>query len=559
VADLPSRLGPAVLVGAHAGVTVSRVTAGFVKHYIDAGRARRERAALSIDLGIVAPRILDSGPDWNLLSDERLGRDPRSGPLVREQLAQASRLLAALHARRVPGSLPARDHARGLKARVAAAGDPVALAFQNLVPIGDAFCHHDLHASNWILQEGQPIGLLDWASSGHADPEEDLAALLHSSLEGLEHLELVAGAWETASGRTADRQRIWAYGLLQAAEDASPVPAPGHFEALHGQRRTARCVAKTEDPTRFWLPLQAPQIDAVLAREGLPGARVTEGFARHACNDVLRVLHGERRLVLKVYNKPVSRWLFALELELAERLAGSAAAVLPPLRLPSGGHLIRIGDRVGALYTDCGDQRLDTSPGDLRRLARAQGALLALGPLGPTHRPKNYDIGLLRRRTGNALDPTTWERLAALLKEVSPNLSGFPQALVHGSLHRDHLGRHPDGRVVLFDLEKAQCGPRVEAIAHTAYHAAYRSNDERLDPQKLVFFLRELHRVSPLTALERDAVVPLILRCFVRDIGAFYVDGAGGVGAESHLRTTWEFSHNRANLAGALERYLPAG
>ena len=556
MAELPPELGPADLVGSHAGVTVARVQGGFVKVYEDPARARRERAALGADLGVVTPAVLASGSEWNQLSDERAGRDPRCARLSPTQLPAAAQVLAVIHGCRVAGAQPARDHARGLRARIAAQGEAVAAAFRELVMVGDAFCHHDLHPSNWILEEGQPVGLLDWSSSGHGDPEEDLASLLHATVGGFQHLDIVVAAWEVSSSRPVDRRRVLAYGLLQSREEGTDPPAVMEEAPLHGQRRTERCVEKVEDPTRFWLPLQAPVVDAVLAREGMEGARVTEGFARHACNDVLRVGHQGRRLVLKVYNKPVVPWLFELELELAERLTGTVAAVMPPLRLPSGGHLLRVGDRLGALYEDCGDDRLDTSPPDLRKLALAHAALLALGAVGPHYRPKKLDEGVLRSRTGDALEESTWLWLRELLRAVECDLSGFPEGLVHGSLHRDHVGRHPDGRVVLFDLEKARCGPRVEGIAHTAYHAAYCSNDERLDPKKLVLYLRELNRVLPLTAEERGVLVPLIGRCFALDIGSFYEDGAGGAGIEGHLRFAREFWHNRDNLTGALERYL---
>ena len=156
----------------------------------------------------------------------------------------------------------------------------------------------------------------------------------------------------------------------------------------------------------------------------------------------------------------------------------------------------------------------------------------------------------------DSLSAEIWGLLEAAAQGVDDEPHGLPESLVHGSLHRDHLGRDGNGRVVFFDLEKARRGLRVRCVSHTAYHAAYRSNDEQLDPRKLVFYLREVHRACSLTSGERERLVPEILRCFVRDVSAFFEDGQAGKGLSRHLAALREVHHNRRNLEGALGTHL---
>jgi len=413
------------------------------------------------------------------------------------------------------------------------------------------------------LEDGTPVGLLDWASSGHGDPEEDLAGLLLATSGVRDNLDAALSAWETAAERPSDRARVLAYlTLLESELGREPGPGPSSL-LFHGRTRTPRCVVKVGDPVKRWLPLEAPDVEAVLEAQGLAGAEITQGFAQHACNDVLRLEQGGRRLVLKVYNKPVGPWLFALEQSLSAQLSGSAAAVLSPVVLASGGSLLRVGERLAGVYEDCGDARLGTTSGELARLAVAHAALLSLGPSGPDpgiDRNGGEDLGtvdLLRKRLGDdRLDPEIWRLIEDASVGVDADLSGLPESLVHGAIHRDHLGLMSDGRVVFFDLEKARRGPRVRCVAQTAYHAAYRSNDEQLDPRKLVFYLREVHKACTLTSAEVDALVPAILRCFLRDVSAFFEDGHAGEGLEHHLQVLREVHHNRGNLAGAIQANL---
>ncbi len=544
MAKPPHHLGPAVPVGSHAGVQVFRVETGFVKCFDEPSRCRRELAVLRDPPPCVVPDLLEAGDDWLMTADVRAGRDPRVRRV--EALVEAARVLARVHGHRVSGSLPAAEHMRNLDARVHSAG--VQGVFSGFIGVGDAFCHHDLHASNWIMEGGRPVGLLDWASSGHGDPEEDLARLLRGSSSDVE--VAVIAAWEREGQRELDRRRLRAYAALLASEEGRVAPAL-EGAPFHGQRRTVRCVDKEEHPALRWLPISAPAIEVALEREGLRDAQVVSSFAAHACNDVLRIRWQDRDLILKVYNKPVETWLFELERGLAKVLEQTAACVPAPLALPSGGHLLRIGPRLAAVYPDCGDERPDLSAACLRRLAMAQAAFVSAEsmsvPLAGLPDPA------VDRWTGGGLSEDTRGRLAAILERTREASVGLPVSTIHGSFHRDHTSLMADGRVAIFDLEKARRGPRIVDVVNTAYHLGYRNNDERLEPRLMVFYLCEVHRHLRLGAEEIERIPNLLLRAFVLDLAAV---GASPAHLSSHLRLTFEFEANVHNIARSLDRYL---
>ncbi|MCP4810671.1 MAG: phosphotransferase [Proteobacteria bacterium] len=542
---LPSHLGPATPIGVHAGVSVFRVARGFVKHFDDARRCQREASLLRAPPDCVVPSLLESGSDWLLLANARV--DKRMERWSDERLIEAGALLGRIHGHRLPGAPDARDHARRVRERVKVHG--LEQVFQGLIVVGDALCHHDVHASNWLLADGHIVGLMDWSSCGHADPEEDLAALIwrHASPpEGP-----VLDAWESSSGRPVDRRRVRAYAALLACEEPKRTSPGLEGPPFHGQRRTERCVDKVEHERDRWRPLNATAVDADLAASGLPNVQVTATFTGHACNDVLRVSGHDVPLILKVYNKPVDPWLFELERLLSDALGDSAAQVPSPIRLASGGHLLRVGDRVAAVYADVGDTRPELDRATVARMAAAQAAYLAIPPPEGIRDAAPKDL-CVARWTGGRLSADDVDELTTIWSEARALASGLPRSILHLSFHRDHCAVAGD-RIAIFDFEKARCGPRVLDVVHTAYCLGYRNNDERLDPPRMVLYLREVHRHLQLTPAERSALPQLLLAAFVSDLAAFQERPDE---VERHLGVLREFQRNLHNIEAAVGRYL---
>ena len=161
---------------------------------------------------------------------------------------------------------------------------------------------------------------------------------------------------------------------------------------------------------------------------------------------------------------------------------------------------------------------------------------------------------------GEALGPDLLERLAACWAwtdaRVKSTWGALPHALNHGYLHRDHAGLTPGGGVVLFDLEKARFAPRLRDLANSAYFAGYRGNDERLDPPRIIHYLRAYHQTAPLSADERAAVMPWLMRCFLHDLKAMPQNEAAAAAIRRHATITLEAWRNRDNIDRAIGRYL---
>ncbi|MCK6524997.1 phosphotransferase, partial [Myxococcota bacterium] len=501
--------------------------------------------------------------------------------------------LAALHTTVVPGTAAASTWAERVRRLAADESLPPALRARlgGLVCFGDGFCHGDLHPSNWLLSAaGAPEGLLDWSSSGMMDPEWDLAGLWGAAGGDVTLATPLIDAYEAAARRPVDVTRVWLYRVTQAYQSLAAktpeaaAPLLAQAEALlnaalslppaHGGLRVGRTVPKppeaqlADGSNLRWAPPAGP-IPRVLDALGGPYA-LGRGpdeppltFAQHACNDVLRFTVNGEPLVLKVYNKPVSPALFALEERLSQRV-GPPARVLGPRRLRSGGGILRVDGRPAALYADVGDARLSQRPADLTRLAEALAALHAVPEdvARVDGLPPNYDVferQLVLTAIHDTLRPDERERLAALSAEMnaredSLDPSTLPHALLHGALHRDHTGLDGEGRVVLFDLEKARWGPRLLDLSRSAYLAGYRTNDEALSPERIVHFIRSYHRRLPLTEAERALLVPLLLSACLHDLKSLHQEGWAVGPLARHARLTLEMAHNREALDEVIQR-----
>ncbi len=597
------RFGPLERLGSHAGVQVLRLTVpapsglAYLKVHDEAERGQREAAILGHRLPVIAPRLLlheptAAGQGVVGLDDVRQGRDESLRRVPVAMLSAAASLLGRLQDHR-GGALPgAEGWARELRQRALRHDlvDPLKRALLDLLVIGDGFCHQDLHPSNWICEAGEPVGLLDWASAGYADPESDLAALVLAAGGEPQLVESVCGAWEASCpGRVIDRAKVWLLLYLEVLEEAhhkGPGPAADELRRLadqlvagwsalpplQGTRRVVRLLAEPSGARAtdgLWEPVggdQArPVIDALV--RAVPASPVdhVDRFVGHACNDVLRLSLGGKLHVAKIYNKPVSARLFALEATLSSRLADSGAVVLAPVKLAHGGPLFRVGGRPAALYPYGGDERCGKASIDRRRLAAAQAALHRLEP---TVEPLS-GLSCLRPRLAWAdvaapnrelLDPGLLSELRAIWRWADEGMAQvweqLPRSVVHGSLHRDHAGWWPGRGVVIYDLEKMRLGPRLTDVVQTAYFMGYRGNDEQADPASIVHYLRAYHRREPLEQREREAVPCFLLGCFLHDVKALAQAGEPRDRLVAHGQLTLEFFHNRAGLRSAIHRYL---
>jgi Ser/Thr protein kinase RdoA (MazF antagonist) len=591
------------LVGAHAGVAVWRGrddgAAVFLKRLDEPDRAAREAAALRAGLPLRVPALRDHdlGRGLLILADARRGA-ARPRRLTAAQALAAAPLLALVHQHPVPGAAPASAWDRRVRrlAHDECLPEPLRARLAELVCFGDAFCHGDLHPSNWLLSpEDAPEGLLDWSSSGMMDPEWDLAGLWGAAGGEAERVAPLIAAYEAAADRPIDAARVTLYRLVQLyeglgakdAETAAPslvqaeallAALPG-LPPLHGAQRVPRSVPKPPesvlaDGSNLRWAAPAGPIPRVLRTLQGPHAVAQAPdappltFAQHACNDVLRLTIGGEPLVLKVYNKPVAPALFALEERLAEHIT-APARVLGPRRLRSGGGLMRVDGRPAALYADVGDARLSQRPGDLTRLAETLAALHAVPEdiARVDGLPPNYDVferQLVLTTLYDALRPEERAQLAALSAEMNHREDTLrpetlPHALLHGALHRDHTALDALGRVVIFDLEKARWGPRLLDLSRAAYLAGYRTNDEALSPEKIVHFVRSYHRRLPLTDAERGLIVPLLLSAGLHDLKSLHQEGWAVAPLSRHARITLELAHNRDALDAAIQRYTAPG
>jgi len=603
-----ARFGALERIGCHAGVQVLRVAEpnepalAFVKVHDAAERGAREAAVLRRGLPVVAPRLLcqarSAGGQVVLgLDDVRRDRDGRCRRLDAAVLPRAAALLARVHDHRQPElsrAVPtAMGWARQLQRRAAQheLAPPLKQAFDGLLVMGDGLCHQDLHPSNWVLAAGQPVGLLDWASAGFADPESDLAGLVLAAGGAPAHVDTVCTAWERdRPDRPIDRAKVWLLLYLEVLE-AVARKGPGRaaddlqhladqlvadwssLPPLQGTRRVGRVVpasAETAPTHPLWQPVptdQAQLVIAALAR-ALPSLAVdaVHRFAGHACNDVLRLSCGDTLRVAKIYNKSVIPQLFELETALAARLTDTGAVVLAPLSLDHGGPLFRVGGRPAALYPYAGDERCGSTAIDRRRLAAAQAALHGLDPTAsplaslPATRPELIWT-TVEAASRAALGPDLLAQLHEVWcwadEDMAAAWERLPRALLHGSLHRDHAGWWPGRGVVLYDLEKMRRGPRVADVVNTAYFMGYRGNDEQADPAVIVHYLRAYHRRASLTPAERAVVPQLLLGCFLHDLKALAQAGEAPARQRAHGQVTAEFFHNREGIRTAVAQYLP--
>ena len=596
--DWTDRFGPLAEVGHHAGVQVLRGegAAGstrFLKVHDDAQRGQREASVLNAGLPVVTPGLefaerTATGQLVLCLTDVRHGA-PRPRRLGVDSLGAAAALLASVHDCRVEDVPGGGDWARWVDQLGADRRLPGDLrrALSGLPAIGDGFCHGDLHPSNWVMEHGNPVGLLDWSACRYADPESDLASLLMAAGGSPEPMETVCRRWESHSGRFADRARVWLY-LWWEVEQAIVLKGDGarpELRALatrladgwpqqpppHGTDRVPRLVAKPDAHADDWVPVAGDTCEPLrraLARPTSCGDVPVDEIAvfdRHSCNDVVRLRMGGTTLVAKVYNKRLPSWLLPLEAHLAQALRGGPALVPPPLPLANRGPLLRIEGRPTALYAYAGARRLPPTPEAIERLAAAQAALDALDDLGDRfpELPRVSDGPDERLMAGSlhkALRSDELDALASAFDWLSARAATvpwreMPRALLHGSLHCDHATAL-QGRIVLFDLEKVRLGPRLLDVVNTAYFVAYRNNDGRMDEGRLHHYLQAYHRRQPLKKPEKSALLVVLLACFFHDLKALQQEGDDEDFVVRHARLLLRTFDRRTALMAGIDAVL---
>lgn len=600
--DLTARFGALSPLGQHAGVRVYKKAldggaAAFIKLYTDEDLARREASLLDSPVPMRTPLLLESerlDSGWVVATaDARAGLDRRARRLSTDHIADAAALLGRLHTWAPPARVRATDPPawrRQVQRRAANPDLPEALRIplHNMVIIGDAFCHRDLHPSNWLLDGGAPVGLLDWSSAGFADPEYDLAQLVLAAGGDPTLVAPVCARWSDVTGRIADVARTWIY--LWLLHEERPADKPGRAEAIerldagrdslpdpHGLGRYDRALpaVKEQDHHDTWVPV-APQ-GVQLVQDGLAAplaldnvsVKVLGRFGGHACNDVLRIRIDGQPHVLKIYNKPLKPWLVPLEQWLSRHLPPGVVVVPSLVRFGNRGFLTRFGPRPTVLYEELVGEPLENTRGDARRLARAQAALHALPVAAwrdvmPIEAKRRLKKELITASIGRISDPPTRVAAHDLWTAVQDELDGFfeadlPEAFCHGSIHRDHCVWVPGKGVAIFDFEKTGVGPRVMDLGRTAIYVGYRGNDEVLDPNLLVAFLTHAHRAHPLTAQERRWLYPALLRCMFHDLRAMAENGVDSEALARHMGILQNFARNRPGLESAFERYLGDG
>ena len=590
--DLP---GPLTRIGDSPQGTVWRTATGEIaKCFVDRDHGQRAAAVLACvnthGQHMVVPSVLAThahGTGWCVvLSNVRTDRDPRCDILPAAAAVPAARLLARVH--QIPWQHDdPEDWPRMLDRWKQHPHLPGALRqeLEMVVPIGDAFCHQDVHPSNWITVQNRPVGLLDWAQARRADPEWDLAGLLMAVHGGVEHLTAVCDAWMDERGQAVDVRRVALFLWCQLENAASRFPHKTHHRTharavaarlpvlppLHGGVRVGRLVEEVDGSGRWRaMPEDAQnQLYSAMRRAGVCAEAPMDmaRFGGHACNDVVRLWLGDRRRVLKVYNKPVQPWLFSLERALARRLDRRRAQVLAPLSLPCGGHVARLGSRPAALYPDVGDKRLGNKRSDIVKLAHAHAGLHAVTDLDVQIPALRQPLGSLlmehvREAVADRVSADVLDRVEALWQpyEVFENATWgatLPNRLLHGSLSRDHTAVPADGGgLVVFDLEKAVWGPAIIDVVRTAAFVGYRGNDETLDPGRFVLYLREYHRHRPLEDSERALVLPLFLRALVHDIKALGQDQATAQALQQHIDVLFAVVRNSQNLQAVIAQQL---
>lgn len=618
---------------------------------------------------------------WVLgMDDVRKGRDPRCRRLSRMAVCLGAGILGCIHSAPLPQTLTQRNgwevgwrhlHELGSSHELSL---PLKKQLEKLVFIGDALCHKDLHPSNWITQQGNPVGLLDWASAGVGDPESDLAGLMLAtdvdwaglSGEGdkgrrelFDTINEVCGAWSSAAfdmnaetsgkdvvksaGRLADPVRVQLYMWLSVEEELLSIKRnnkdPGRIADLEALRellaeelsQSSPCFGSLEKPRNVcstqmtaekhdpphdpsyedkkriiarWIEAQEQDVGLLwraLVREGVisDSGWSAAKFGRHACNDVVRFRRNHElsdaacyeSFVAKVYNKPIPPFLFPLEMRLCKMLDGTRVSnnadarvdagivvgeellrcvcVPSPVVLPSGRLVFRVGDRLALLYEDVGNDELDSTSGTLRKVARAQAALHSLGDEvhdllsfsddEPVYLDECLDVGRSLVQTTEEMDQLNeavhWlQGQLQFIEDASDE--AMLSTLVHGSLHRDHCLLSADGRIVVFDFEKASWGHRIKDAAITAYYMGYRSNSETLDPARIVAYLVHYSgAVSPRLSREEQAfLVPYLLRVFFHDLRILPVEGREEKDLRRHFHFLLDFFWNRNRLESVFER-----
>jgi Ser/Thr protein kinase RdoA (MazF antagonist) len=314
----------------------------FLKIHCDSVRGEREATLLNTPLPVVKPTLiirekLINGCVLLGLNDVRAGRGHSIRSPRKADLLECARTVGHVHECFVDTCAGPEDFVRVLRERIerTALDAKVVRGFEQMVICPDAFCHQDLHPSNWIVAAGDRVararrertarregkrsvvGFLDWAAAGYAEPESDLAQIALAGGGRIADIEVLCCAWEAQHlYRRADRTRVLLYLILEIAEQMARaakqkqemlkkqyrrlVDALSSFPALHGSKRkqhlfSFRSVDRCTKPSERWIEVSlenvAPLVSALERKNTTQEACVKKVwlFGRHACNDVCRV------------------------------------------------------------------------------------------------------------------------------------------------------------------------------------------------------------------------------------------------------------------------------
>jgi Ser/Thr protein kinase RdoA (MazF antagonist) len=564
-----------------AGIEIFRSTDHqyFLKRYSNNSWAQKEQQILMMEVSFKKPTVLDTivweERECLVLQNARV--QPRLLNMTLHQVLQAVEVLSQVHELYLGQEQNIQFGLNCFHARQKEVSTELHGELSSFRPIGDALCHTDLHLSNWLVENDEVVGLLDWIAYGYGDPEEDLAGLILESGHW-NHRQQIIESWEGKTERLVDPKRFLLYFWLLTeekqgkkeltiAQQETLEQCITEYRALPLPTRKPRVLVKPRHSSSAWVAypesledvyrrIQHPQ---VLGECQLGEVQV---FTEHACNDVLRLKCNDRSLILKIYNKPNECYLSDLELHMAKHLESPACAVAPIL-LKNGGHLFRISGHLASLYPDLGDHRLDNSNRSLRITVRAQAAI---------HRcpiPNSFSLPILpgidqwsfmQDRIKNLTSKEQQNKIERIMEEnVLPEAERFPMVICHGSVHRDHTIVH-QGDLAIIDWEKSSLGPRVRAVARSVVFLGYRDNDEQLSPEKMIRYCVYYHQENRLDDREIQVVSHFIIAELIHDLKALsqnitdYNDGQQRI--DHHINTIVDFDHNKASFQTALEKYL---
>lgn len=272
----------------------------------------------------------------------------------------------------------------------------------------------------------------------------------------------------------------------------------------------------------------APVREFLRASYGLKGAIESLGGENH--NFLVRT--GERQLVLKISAHGQSASDVELELELIDHLAARGFGLELPRSIPSAsGRAVELfdGDRPARLMPRLAGRPLhavETTPAifeDLgRRLAELTDCLADFDP-DRARRDHAWSLDRVAEVQGEILhleNPARRrlldEALALYLAGAAPLLRRLPRSWIHGDVNDGNLLVRQGRLSGLVDFGDANVGPTVGELAIALAYAMMERPDPLADGARVV---AAYENRRPLSALEREALLPLVYGRLVTSLG----------------------------------------